>query len=30
LLLCPGRSWRLKFLALPADRTSYILSYGIT
>ena len=29
LLLCPGRSWRLKFLALPAETISCIFSYGI-
>ena len=30
LLLCPGRSWRFKFLALSAERTSCIFSHGIT
>jgi hypothetical protein len=30
LLLCSGRSWRFKFLALPAERTSCIFSPGIT
>jgi hypothetical protein len=29
LLLCPGRLWRLKFLALPAETISCIFSYGI-
>jgi hypothetical protein len=30
LLLCSGRSWQLKFLALPAERTSCIFPHGIT
>jgi hypothetical protein len=30
LLLCQGRSWRFKFLALSAERTSCIFSHGIT
>ena len=30
LLLCSARSWQLKFLALPAERTSCIFSHGIT
>jgi hypothetical protein len=30
LLLCPSRSGRSEFLALSAERTSCILSHGIT
>jgi hypothetical protein len=30
LLLCPGRSWRFKYLALSAECTSCIFSHGIT
>ena len=30
LLLFSGRSWRFKFLALPAERTYCIFSHGIT
>jgi hypothetical protein len=30
LVLWQGRSWRFKFLALPAERISCIFSCGIT